>query len=58
MSKCFVCAALGFAIGLVIGYQQEEEIDDICRQSKKAKRRMKKKYHKAMDQICDCVHID
>lgn len=58
MRKCMLCAALGFAVGIAVGYVREEEISDMCRQSKKTKKRMKKQYHKAMDQFCDCIHMD
>lgn len=58
MEKSLIYVAAGFVLGLYVGYHKEEEIDDLCRQSKKAKKRMKKKYHKTMDHICDCMDMD
>lgn len=58
MKKCMISAIAGFAIGMYLGYSREDEIEDICRQSKKAKKKMKKKYHKAMDQVMDYMDMD
>lgn len=46
------------AIGMYIGYTQEEELEDICRQSRRKKKKMMKKVHKAYDQVCDCMDLD
>lgn len=58
MNKCMLSAAAGLLIGMYIGYSKEDEIEDLCHQSKKAKRRMKKKYQKAMDHVMDYMDID
>lgn len=58
MNKCMISIAMGFLIGMYIGYTQEDEIDDLCRQSKKTKKKIKRNYHKAMDQICDYMDFD
>lgn len=55
MNKCLLSAALGMALGIYIGYSQEDELDDMCHKSKKAKKRMMKKFHHAADSICDCM---
>ena len=58
MSKCFVSAMIGVAIGMYIGYHEEEEIEDFCRQSMKKKKKMMKKMHKTYDHVCDCMDLD
>ena len=58
MNKCLGAADMGFLMGLYLGYMKDEEIEDLCHQSKKAEKKMKKNYHKAMDQICDCMDLD
>ena len=58
MSKCIFAAVCGFAAGLYYAYSNEDNLDDFYRQTKKAKRRWKKNYHKAIDQICDCMEHD
>lgn len=58
MNKCLGAAVMGFLMGLYLGYMKDEEIEDLCHQSKKAEKKMKKNYHKVMDQICDCMDLD
>lgn len=55
MNKYIVSAALGMIVGIYIGYQEEDELEEICHKSKKAKRKMMKKLHHAGDMICDCM---
>lgn len=50
-SILFLCA--GLIVGMYIGYQNEEEIDDACRKSKKSRRKMMKKMHAIEDGVCD-----
>ncbi len=50
--------AMGFLIGMYVGYTQEDEINDLCHQSKKTKKKIKRNYHKVMDQICDYMDFD
>lgn len=58
MNKCFISAALGLIVGMYIGYSQEEELDDLCRQSRRKKKKMMKTMHKTYDHLCDCMDID
>lgn len=58
MNKCILCACLGVAVGLYIGYSQEESIDDFYRNSKKRKKKMMKKMQKTYDHVCDCMDLD
>lgn len=58
MNKCVMSAMLGMAIGIYIGYAKEEELEDICRKSKRSKKKVMKKMHKAYDQVCDCMDMD
>ena len=58
MNKCLGAAVMGFLMGLYLGYMKDEEIEDLCHKSKKAEKKMKKNYHKAMVQICDCMDLD
>lgn len=55
MNKCMIAATLGFLVGMYIGYSKEDEINDICRQSKRTKKKMKRQYHKAMNHLMDCM---
>lgn len=43
------CLLAGMAIGIVIGYQNENEIDNLARQTKKAKRKMIRKMYDMKD---------
>lgn len=42
---------VGLSLGIVIGYNSEEEIDDFCRYSKKMKKNMKKQMHQIQDYL-------
>ena len=42
MNKCLGAAVMGFLMGLYLGYMKDEEIEDLCHQSKKAEKKMKK----------------
>lgn len=43
MNKCVVAGLMGLAVGMYIGYSQEEGIEDLCRESRRKK---KKSYEK------------
>lgn len=58
MNKCLMSAILGLAIGVYIGYTQEEELSDVYRKSHRQKKKMMKKLHKSYDHLCDCMDID
>ena len=46
MNKCMFAAMTGLIVGMYLGYTKDDEIEDFCRQSKRAKRKMKiDKYH-------------
>lgn len=45
------CLLAGIAIGVMIGYQNENEIDDLTRQAKRAKRKMMRKMYDVKDQF-------
>ena len=50
--------AAGFIAGIVVGYSKEEELDDICRKSKRTKKKVMKTVHNACDIVCDCLDLD
>ena len=58
MNKCVFAAMTGFLVGMYFGYVKEDEIEDLCHQSKKAKRKFKKSYHKTMNNLMDCMDLD
>ena len=49
MSKNVAWMLLGVAVGIFIGYQKEEEIDDLARSTRKAKRKMMRKMYDVRD---------
>ena len=55
MNKCMVSVMVGMAIGLYLGYTQEDEITDFYRKSKRNKKKMMRKIHKTYDHVCDCL---
>lgn len=58
MNKYVVAAAVGFAAGVYVGFSKDDELEDICRQSRKTKRKAVRKFHKAYDTMCDCMDRD
>lgn len=58
MKYSMVWLAVGFVAGLCVGYTNEQELDDLCRKSKRTKRKMMKTVHKACDNVCDCLDLD
>jgi hypothetical protein len=51
-------AMTGLIVGMYLGYTKDDEIEDFCRQSKRAKRKMKKTYHKTMDNLMNYMELD
>ena len=45
MSKNILCMLVGFGIGLTLGYRNEDEIDDLCHKSKRAKKQLMRNLH-------------
>ena len=58
MNKCMVSVMVGMAIGLYLGYTQEDEITDFYRKSKRNKKKMMRRIHKTYDHVCDCLEHD
>ena len=58
MNKCMFAAVLGFAAGMYVGYMKEDELDDLCRQGRRTKKKAIRKMHKAYDSVCDCMDMD
>ena len=58
MNICMVSVMVGMAIGLYLGYTQEDEITDFYRKSKRNKKKMMRKIHKTYDHVCDCLEHD
>lgn len=50
--------AAGFVAGMVVGYNQEEELEDLCRKSKRTKKKLMKSVHNARESVCDCLDLD
>ena len=44
MNKCVVAGLMGLAVGMYIGYSQEEGIEDLCRESRRKKKKVMKIY--------------
>lgn len=49
LSKHAFCLLMGMAIGVIIGYQNEEGIDELARSTRKAKRKMMRKMYDMKD---------
>jgi len=49
MSKGVLCLLTGLVIGVMIGYTNEEEIDDLARSTRRAKRKMMRKMYDVKD---------
>ena len=58
MNKIMMTAVIGFMAGLYVGYHNEDELHDICRQGQRTKRKAARKLHKAYDTMCDCMDIE
>lgn len=58
MNRCFVAALMGLAAGMYIGYSQEENIDDMCRETRRTKKKVMKNMHETYDHLCDCMDQD
>lgn len=51
MNKGFMLLALGLGLGILIGYNNEEEISDICYKSKRAKKNMMRQIQNMQDYL-------
>lgn len=51
MSKNLMSLLIGFGIGVAIGYRNEEEIDDMCHKSKRAKKQMMRNLHSVQNYL-------
>lgn len=51
-------AVISFAAGMYVGYMKEDELEDMCRQGRRTKKKAMKKMHKAYDTVCDCMDMD
>lgn len=51
MSRNFLSLLIGISVGIMIGYQQEEEIDDLCRKSRRIKKQMIRNMHNVQDYL-------
>ena len=51
MNKGFMLLALGLGLGILLGYNNEEEISDICYKSKRAKKNMMRKMQSMQDNL-------
>ena len=49
MNKCVVAGLMGLAVGMYIGYSQEEGIEDLCRESTRKKLTAMNIMHKTYD---------
>ena len=49
ISNRTLCLLAGIAIGIIVGYQNEEEIDDFARSTRRAKRKMIRKMNDVKD---------
>lgn len=58
MKECVMAAMIGFVLGVYVGYQNENELDDLYHQGKRTKRKAMKNMHKAYDRMCDCMDMD
>lgn len=57
MKKELLILTAGLAAGMYIGYTREDELDDVCRKTKKCRRKMMKKMHHMEDGLCDYLDI-
>ena len=58
MNKYMMAALLGFAAGMYIGFEKEDELHELCRQGERTKKKAVRKMHKADDTMCDCMDMD
>lgn len=58
MNKYMMVAMMSFAAGIYVGYCKEDELEDLCRQGRRTKKKAMKKMHKAYDTVCDCMDMD
>ncbi len=58
MKNSLIWLGAGFVAGLCVAHNNESEIDDMCRKSKRVKRKAMKAAHKAYDDVCGCLDLD
>lgn len=58
MNKCMMIAAISFAAGMYVGYRNEDELEEMCRQGRRTKKKAMRRMHKAYDSVCDCMDMD
>ena len=58
MNMYIVTDMVGFAAGIYVGFSNEDELHDLCRQGQRTKRKAVRKMHKAYDTMCDCMDLD
>lgn len=51
-------AAISFAAGMYVGYRNEDELEEMCRQGRRTKKKAMRRMHKAYDSVCDCMDMD
>lgn len=51
MTKGLFALALGLGLGILVGFNNEEEISDLCHRSKRMKKNMMKQIHNMQDYL-------
>ncbi len=47
MNKAMISLILGMGLGILIGYNNEDEIHDLCHRGKRVKKQMMRQFHDA-----------
>ncbi len=51
MNKGLLTLIIGVGIGILVGYTNEDEIADLCHQSRRMKKNMKRKFQNMQDYL-------
>ncbi|MGN1345091.1 MAG: hypothetical protein ACI4U3_10950 [Traorella sp.] len=51
MNKGLLTLAVGLGLGILIGYNNEEEIDDLCHRSRRMKKNVKRQFQNMQDYL-------
>jgi hypothetical protein len=51
MNKGLLTLMLGIGLGVLIGYTNEEEIDDLCHRSRRMKKNMKRSFQNMQEYL-------
>lgn len=51
MNKGLLGLAIGLGLGILVGYSNEEEIEDMCHRSKRMKKNVMKQIHHMQDYL-------